>query len=230
MNYGILIGCAVLALTAILMNVWAVTKSLKGELRLGMIVLLLLTAMRYITLIVYGDSPTYSLMLRLRYFYFASSIGLTLTMLLACWYVIPYLREKLEPLLIPFLFFPWQAFYLYVIVKQPTELVRGSRFGYELTLTGEFPFYLSVAQGSMALILIGTCLVAMLRYKHLQIRTQLLFLMAAQVLLVLDGLGYYFPGMRLFSPFTLTEAFGFAATYYAFSKPVKMHLKTVSGA
>ena len=60
-----------------------------------------------------------------------------------------------------------------------------------------------------------------LRYKHLQIRVQLLFMIASGLLLAVDGISYGSDQLFLFPPFTVTEAFGFMGTSYCFAHAVK---------
>lgn len=227
MNRGLLLISAFSALVIIGMNIWVMERLQDKHLQLLVTALLLFTSLRYVTLIIYTNKPTYDMLQKFRYFYFASSIGLTMTTLLALWHVIPVLRINLKPYWIPLLFLPWNLFYLYIIVKQPTQIIKAKQFGYELLLTGKFPFYLSVAQGSLALIIILIGIGGIIKYKHLQIRVQLIFILLAQLLLIADGLSYYLIArglieVRVFQPFTFTEAFGFAATYYAFSKQIKI--------
>lgn len=221
MSYSILIISALLALLAIFLNLSVIPHVMDKTLKRIVITLLLFTSMRYVALIIYGDSPTYELLQVFRYFYFASSIGLTMTTLLAIWYVLPILRKRFKSYMVPLIFLPWNLFYIYVIVKQPTEIIKGNQFGYQLQLIDRFPFYLSIVQGSLVTIIILICLYGIYKYKHLQIRVQLIFIIAAQVLLALDGISFSMSLPRVFMPFTITEAFGFAATYYAYKKAVK---------
>lgn len=221
MNYLMLILGAALALGAIMMNGLATMKLKDSSLRKILWLLLAFTATRYITLIVYGDHPNLAQLEGLRYFYFASSIGVTMTTVLAVWYAVPLYREKLSPAGALLCFLPWQLFYGYVILGQPTQIVKGERFGYILRLVGKFPLYLSIVQVSFTVVILVLIVIGLIRFKHPQIRVQLFFLMAAQVLLFLDGLTFGKGGMSVFVPFTVTEAFAFMATYYTFNHAVR---------
>ena len=221
MGYKILIITCILALIGVIMNLKALENNPYPILKIIVSILVSFTALRYLTLIVYGDSPDYSLLNTLRYFYLASSIGITMTTASAIWYVTPCYREKIRyPYFLAF-FVPWILFYVYVIVKQPTEIIQGSQFGYQLILTGDFSKYLSIAQGSFVSIMIILCLIGIICYKHLQIRIQLFMIILAQILLTLDGLNYEGDKLWVFKPFTLTEFFALATTYYAFSIIIK---------
>ncbi len=203
------------------MNLKALENNPYPVLKIIVSVLISFTALRYLTLIVYGDLPDYSLLNTLRYFYLASSIGITMTTASAIWYVTPCYREKIGyPYFLSF-FAAWILFYVYVIIKQPTEIVQGSQFGYELILTGNFPKYLSIVQGSFVSIMVILCLIGIVCYKHLQIRIQLFMIILAQLLLTIDGLNYGSDRLWVFKPFTLTEFFALFTTYYAFSIIIK---------
>lgn len=221
MNQWIFVASAVLALLVIVYNGKAIQKihnhSVKG-IALG---LLTFTALRYISLIIYSDAPSLALLERLRYFYFASSLGLTMVTVLAVWYVIPSYRELKNPLHFFSCFIPWMLFYIYLIIAQPTSIEKGTSFGYVLVLNENFRQYLSIAQISFILVISALCLKGIIKYKHLQIRVQLIIVLIAQALLMSDGLSYSINRLTVFAPFTLTEAFAFMATYYCFSQPIK---------
>ena len=217
MGYKILIITCILALVGVIMNLKALENNPYPVLKIIVSVLVSFTALRYLTLIVYGDSPDYSLLNTLRYFYLASSIGITMTTASAIWYVTPCYREKIAYPFYLMFFVPWVVFYLYIIIKQPTEIVQNRQFGYELILTGNFSKYLSIVQGSFVSVMMILCLIGMICYKHLQIRIQLFIIILAQLLLTIDGLSYGSDRLWVFRPFTLTEFFALATTYYAFS-------------
>lgn len=221
MGYKILIITCILALIAVIMNLKALENNPYPVLKIIVSVFVSFTALRYLTLIVYGDSPGYGLLNTLRYFYLASSIGITMTTASAVWYVTPCYREKLGYPYFLACFLPWILFYIYIIIKQPTEIIQGSQFGYQLILIGKFQAYLRIIQGSFVSIMVILCLIGIFCYKHLQIRIQLCMIILAQVLLTLDGLNYGSDRLQVFQPFTLTEFFALATTYYAFSSVIK---------
>ncbi len=222
MCYEILILCCLAALTIGLLNLKALGKNPYVVLKYVVSLLVSFTMLRYVTLIIYGGVPEYQLLQSLRYFYFSSSVGITMTTASAIWYITPCYREKIRYPYFIACFTPWILFDLYIILKQPTEIIQGSQFGYQLMLSGSFPYYLSIMQGSLVVILSSLCLIGIMRYKHLQIRTQLFLILLAQVLLALDGLGYRSQQGRIFPAFTVTEAFSLITTYYAFSKTIKV--------
>ena len=221
MGYKILIITCILALISVLMNLKALENNPYPVLKIIVSVLVSFTALRYLTLIVYGDSPDYNLLNVLRYFYLASSIAVTMTTASAVWYVTPCYREKIGYPYFLACFLPWMLFYVYIIIKQPTEIIQGSQFGYKLILTGQFPKYLSIAQGSFVSIIVVLCLIGIICYKHLQMRIQLFIIILAQLLLTLDGINYGKDRLWVFQPFTLTEFFALITTYYAFSIMIK---------
>lgn len=221
MDYQILIIVCILALIAVIMNLRVLEYNVYPVLKIIVSVMVSFTALRYVTLIVYGDSPDYQLLNALRYFYLASSIGIPLTTVSALWYVTPCYREKIQYPYFLACFFPWIIFYLYILIKQPTKIVQGIQFGYQLRLTGEFTKYLSVAQGCFVGVIIILCGIGIVCYKHLQMRTQLFIIILAQLLLALDGFNYSSHKLWVIQPFTLTEGFALVATYYAFSVSIK---------
>lgn len=173
---------------------------------------------RYLTLIVYGDSPSLSQMEVLRYFYFATAIGLTIPFASAVWYITPHLREKVVYLKYLLFFVPWVAFYLYVIIAQPTAIVMGKNYGYDLVLTGKFPLYLGIVQGSFVAVMFILCVSGYLKYKHSQLRSQYILLIIALIALLIDGVSFYIPVRNVVPAFTVSEVFGFVAILYAYAK------------
>jgi len=176
--------------------------------------------MRYFTLIVYGDKPTYDQLMLLRYFYLASSIGLIIPTVSAIWYITPLYRDKISYSRYLLCFIPWIVFYLYVIITQPTNIIQGESFGYALELAGKYPMYLSIAQGSIAFIIILLSVIGIIKYKNIQLRAQLIIIIIAQIILFLDGLTYFLKILHTFPAFTVSEVFGFLAVLYAFSHKV----------
>ncbi|MGL4735929.1 MAG: hypothetical protein ACRCW2_00610 [Cellulosilyticaceae bacterium] len=215
-GYIMLITICVIAIIVLMMNVWVVSKKQDTLLKIVCITLFAFSMLRYFTLIVYGDSPTLRQLEILRYFYLATSIGLTIPTASVVWYISPYIREKLSYGKYLMLWIPWILFYLYVIITQPTEIVQGKHFGYTLELTGKAPLYLSIAQGTFVAIIIVLCLVGIAKYRNEFLRSKYIVLILAQVVLTLDGLSYYLPVLDVFPPFTVTEVFGFLAIFYAF--------------
>ncbi|MGL6175042.1 MAG: hypothetical protein ACRC1P_10605 [Cellulosilyticaceae bacterium] len=219
--YLLLIIICITAIITLLIDIGVVNKNPYPLLKGICIVLFAFSILRYFTLIVYGDSPTLGQLDKLRYFYLATSIGLTIPTASAIWYITPHLRNKISYGKYLLFFLPWIIFYIYVIVMQPTQVVLSDTYGYKLMLTGEFPRYLSIAQGSFVGVIILLCITGILKYKNEYLRSQYFVLIAAQVLLALDGLTYLLPTTTSIPPFTLTEVFGFIAIFYAFySKPL----------
>lgn len=224
-GYILLIGLCILAIYVLILNLKVISSNRYTLLKVVCTLLFVFSILRYLTLIVYGDKPTYDQLVALRYFYFATSIGLTLPTAAAVWYVTPLYRGKIKyPYYLVF-FLPWIIFYLKLILTQPTHIVQGSRFGYVLELVEPYPIYLSVAQGSFVMIMVVLALIGILKYRSIQIRVQLFVIIVAQMMLTLDGLSYLFEGITTIPPFTVSEIAGFLAVYYAF----KVRLIEVKG-
>jgi hypothetical protein len=216
-GYILLIGLCIIAVGVLVLNIGAVLHNRYLTLKLVCILLFVFSMFRYFTLIVYGDFPTYDQLMALRYFYLASSIGLTIPTVSALWYITPLYREKIGYKQYLLFFTPWIIFYGYVIITQPTEIVQGESFGYALELTGRFPIYLSIAQSAMIAVIIILSGIGMVKYKNLQLRVQYIIIILAQITLFLDGLSYFVEIPRTFPRFTVSEVFGFLAVLYAFS-------------
>ena len=223
-SYFLLIILCVIALIVLMINIGIVQKKQNIGLRWVCTFLFAFSMMRYLALIVYGDHPTLAQLETFRYFYLATSIGLTMTMASAVWCITPFIREKFNYFTYLAFFTPWIFFYLYVIITQPTKIVPAT-FGYTLELTGKFPIYLSIAQGSFVTIMIILCLVGFFKYKNEYLRSSYALIIASCILLTLDGLGYFISFLNIIPPFTATEIFGFMAIAYAFYiKPIKKGL------
>ena len=145
MNESLFLFSIVAAFAALSMNVVRIRKLKNDQLQFILAMLLIFSMTRYVTLFIYREMPTLILLQTMRYFYFASSLGLTMTMALAIWYVVPCYREKISVIKYLFVFLPWFVFYSYLLIKQPTEIIRGEKLGYVLVLTEKWPFYLSIA-------------------------------------------------------------------------------------
>ena len=215
-GYLVLIGICILAIIVLLFDIGVVNKVHNNLLRYVCIGLFIFSITRYLTLIVYGDSPTLGQLSNLRYFYFASSIGLTIPTATAIWYITPHLRNKINYGKYLLFFAPWILFYGYIIFAQPTQVVLSDTYGYKLVLTGDFTKYLSVMQGSFVAIMLLLCIWGILKYKNEYLRSQYFVIIAGQVLLVLDGISQIQQRVTTIPPFTLTEVFGFVAIFYAF--------------
>ena len=227
--YSLLIFLCLVTIIILMINIAVVNQKDDPFMKWVCIFLFAFSMMRYLTLIVYGDSPSLSQLEVLRYFYLATSIGLTIPFASALWYITPHLREKINYLKYLSFFVPWIFFYLFVIVTQPTQIVRGKNFGYVLELVGSFPRYLSIVQGSFVFIMFIICLTGLLYYKNSQLRSQYLVLIFSLIVLTLDGLSYFIPINSFLPPFTVSEMFGFLAILYAFSlKPLKLNKRQSS--
>lgn len=226
-GYFLLISLCLLAIYILFLNIKAVSDNKYLILKNVCTVLFAFSMLRYGTLIAYGDHLELSTLIKLRYFYFATSIGLTMSTASVVWYITPMYRERIKYPYYLLCFLPWILFYVYVIVKQPTEIVQGISYGYQLQLIDSFPLYLSVVQGSFIVIMLILCTIGLVRYKNIQLRVQYIVIILAQIALTLDGIGYYRTGMRLFPPFTASEILGFSAVYYGFKIPM-MDIKGIA--
>lgn len=227
--YGMLIVICIVAIIVLLINIGVVAKNEEKVLKWVCIGLFAFSMTRYLTLIVYGDHPTTLQLETLKYFYLATSIGLTIPFASAVWYISPYLREKIGYPIYLLFFTPFIVFYLYVLITQPTQIVKGESFGYVLELTGKFPLYLSIVQGTFVVIMVSLCGVGWLMYKNSYLRSQYNILILALVVLTLDGLGYFIDILAFFPPFTISEVFGFLAILYALL-PEKRKVRTTKKA
>ncbi|WP_069997392.1 hypothetical protein [Cellulosilyticum sp. I15G10I2] len=219
-GYIMLIAICVIALVVLMVDITAVLSNRYYILKIVCIMLFVFTMLRYFTLIVYGDAPAYQQIMVLRYFYLASSIGLTIPTVSAIWYVTPLYREKISYPRYLLYFTPWIIFYMYIIIRQPTVVVQGESFGYALHLIDRYPMYLSIAQGSFIAIVFILSIIGIMNYKNLQIRVQLLMIIMAQITLLLDGITYFIKIPHTFPRFTVSEVLGFAALIYAFSSKI----------
>lgn len=218
----LLIGVCIVAVIMIGYNVKAIGSVENKEIKIIGNLLLIFTSLRYITLGIYRLSYNLALLNDIRYFYYASSIGITLLTALAVWNVIPFFKERIQPMNYLLCFLPWVIFYSYLILKQPTQIVENKSFGYELVLMLPFNHYLSLVQGSFVAVIILLCIIGIVGYKHLQIRIALWVISLAQGLLVLDGMNVSSIGHHFFRLFTVTEVFALWTVYYAFSHTVKI--------
>ncbi len=216
-NYVLLIGICLVAIIVLMINIGVVNKRDPKIMRWVCIVLFAFSMTRYFTLIVYGDAPTLAQLESLRYFYLATSIGLTMTTAAAVWYISPYIKDNLAYPIYLASFLPFIVFYLFVIITQPTEIRLGETYGYTLELVGRYPIYLAIVQSAFTLIMLVLCAIGLVKYKNAELRSRYWMIILAQVLLTLDGLSFFKPRLGFFPPFTVTEIFGFLAILYAFS-------------
>lgn len=184
-------------------------------------ILIMAMALRYITLVVYALATSPLIIESLRYFYYASSIGLTMLTVCGIWFIIPFWNQRFKVSQMILFFLPWISFYIYLILKQPTWLVGGTAYGYELILIPPFNRYLAIVQGSFITVIAILAIIGLIRYKHLQIRIQLAILLLAQGLLVIDGIYSGKEVLLLFKLFTVSEIFGLWTIGYAFWHPMR---------
>ena len=184
-------------------------------------VLIMTMALRYMTLVIYALVARPLIIESLRYFYYASSIGLTMLTVCAIWFIIPFWNERFKVSQMILFFLPWIMFYIYLILKQPTQIVESTAYGYELILIPPFNRYLAIVQGSFVTVIGILAVIGIIRYKHLQIRIQLDILLLAQGLLVIDGIYSGKEVLLLFKLFTVSEIFGLWTIGYAFWHPMR---------
>lgn len=183
--------------------------------------LIIAMALRYMTLVVYALVTSSLIIESLRYFYYASSIGLTMLTVCGIWFIIPFWNQRFKVGQMLLFFLPWIIFYIYLILKQPTQLIGSTAYGYELILISPFNRYLAIVQGSFITVIGILAIIGMVRYKHLQIRIQLAILLLAQGLLVIDGIYTGKEALLLFKLFTVSEIFGLWTIGYAFWHPMR---------
>lgn len=220
MGYPLLMALCFIGIYVLILCIKAISNNRYKLLHSICIVLFGFTILRYLTLIVYGNHPTMDQLEAVRYFYFASSIGLTIPTVLAVWYISPFLRSRIQLPYYLACFTPWILFDLYLILRQPTKIQQGKSYGYVLRLVEPFNRYLSVVQGSLVVIICLLCLIGLVKYGHVQMRVQYSIIILAQLILVLDGMTAYKEMVQTIPPFTVSEIGGFLAVYYAFKLPI----------
>ncbi|MHC1750136.1 MAG: hypothetical protein AB9856_17855 [Cellulosilyticaceae bacterium] len=216
--YAILIVICIIAIIVLVFDLAAVFQNKNKVLKIVCLILFAFSMMRYLTLIIYGNSPNASQLEILKYFYLATSIGLAIPTASAIWYITPMYRCKIQYVKYLLLFTPWIIFDSYVLITQPTKISVAPSYGYILALTGKFPMYSSIAKGSFAIIIIMLCLIGFLKYKNEQLRSQYFVLIMAQILLVLDGVMCFMPLLETLPKFTISEIIGFLGIFYALKK------------
>lgn len=221
MEKQFLLMTCIIVLCIIGWNFKALSTQIYTEIKVVGSLALCLIALRYLTLMIYAVSANYKLLLIMRYFYYASSLGLTIMMAISIWYVSPYLREQIKLASYGILFLPWGLFFTYFLLSQPTVLEESHLFGYELLISSPFKDYFNIAWISFLVVMIILCCLGMMKYKHLQIRVQLFVILLSQLLFIVDGIESSSEALCIIRPFILTEAFALWGIYYALSKPVK---------
>lgn len=220
--YLFLVLLCIIAIIVLMINIGVVSKKDIPLMKWVCILLFAFSMLRYLTLIIYGNHPTLAQLEVLKPFYFATSIGLTIPMASAVWFITPFLREKITYLKYLLCFIPWIIFYIFLLITVPAEIKMGANMGYTLELTGKFSLYLSIAQGTFVTIMIILCLIGFFKYKNEYLRSAYALIIGACILLTIDGLGYFITLHNLIPPFTVTEILGFLSILYAFSlKPIK---------
>lgn len=212
------------AIAALIIIIWSI-KGLNGledkDIKITANIFFILGMLKYVTVILYYFLEELKVLLLLRYFYFMSSLSLTMLIAMAIWYVTPFLKErkKLDRFLIYFL--PWIIFYIYFVLKQPTQLSTSSLYHYDLVIIQPFTTYFMIAELSFSFVIMSLCCIGMNTYKHLQIRVELLLLLLASVLLAIDALYLNSTGLRCFKIFTVSEIFAYWVCFYTLSHAIK---------
>lgn len=220
--YVFWITLCIVALIVLMIDIGYVSKKDVLLMKWVCIVLFAFSMLRYLTLMIYGNHPTLGQLEVLKPLYFATSIGLTIPMASTIWFISPYLREKWTYLKYLLFFMPWIIFYCIFILTAPAQIQLGQNIGYTLVLTGKFPLYLSLAQGSFVTIIIILCMIGFFKYKNEYLRSAYMIMIGACILLTIDGLGYFISLTNWIPPFTITEIGGFLSIAYALSlKPIK---------
>ncbi len=216
-SYALLVGLCIGTIAILLLAIVTVSQKTEPLMRWLCVFGFIFSITRYLTLTVYGDTPTLTQLEGLRYFYLATSIGLTVPFASVVWYVTPNLREKCTYSKYLLCFVPWLIFYMYTLITQPTEIVKGTHYGYVLELTGSFTTWLGIAQGAFVLIMLGLCIGGFIQYKNSVLRSKYFVLILALTVLTMDGILQFVSQLTLLPPFTLSEGLAFLAITYAFS-------------
>lgn len=214
----LLIIC-IIAIGALIMNIKVIQKNSYIGIRMICTILWIGSIMRYITLLIFARAISMEILIKMQDFYFLSLIGITIPSLLLLWYITPFYREKVSSALMAIFCTPWIIFYTVLLILKPYQVIKSQTMGYTLRLTGNWPLYLTGLQGSFVLVFILAALYGYKLYKHQQTRSQYMILIMCQLLFLMDGLTYFSLMMPIIPVFTLTEALGFLALYYGYSKP-----------
>lgn len=214
----LLIIC-VAVIGVLLLDIKAVSKNPYIHIKLIGMILFILSIFRYVTLLLFANGGDIGLLEKMSYFYFITSMGITIPCFLALWYITPFYREKINSIGILLITIPWFVFYILMCVFRPFKIIKSPIIGYSLTLTGKWALYLSMMQGFFIFIFIIATIYGFTLYKHKQIRSQYFVLIISQLLLLQDGFSYFGLGSPVIPVFTVTEGLCFLGLYYSFIKP-----------
>ncbi|MBM7684721.1 hypothetical protein [Defluviitalea raffinosedens] len=209
-------------LIIVILNIMQIKNHPNRVLRSICLILFTFTGLRYVALIVFRLNLDMNFLKFFSYFYYASSIGLTIPTIFALWYIIPAFRERIKEWTVLTLSAPFSFFYLYLIYLQPVQIIKHDGFGYRLQLLAPWNRWLSIVQGIVTLIVFGMCFYGFRRYKYKFPRSQYLLFILGYVLTTIDGLCMLFNSVYPIEPFIFSEAFILIAILYAFAtKPIK---------
>lgn len=190
------------------------------------LILFMFTGLRYIALIVFTLSANIDILKVFSYFYYASSIGITIPSLFALWYIIPRFRERIKEWIVLLLVSPFIFFYFNLIYLQPVQIIKHGSLGYRLQLMAPWNQWLSIFQGIFTLMVFGMCFYGFRRYQYKFPRSQYLLFILGYTLTTIDGLCMLFKAVYPIEPFVFSEAFILIAILYAFAaKPIKEKYK-----
>lgn len=177
---------------------------------------------RYVALMIGSDCEAHAILTYLRYFYPVSRISLPILLALSIWRVIPLLKDRMKWYHYGMMISPYWILSSYWVMKWVYNGIRQNERYFEMPLgISLYPYWFwlgLIFGGIMSLLCVG----GIIRYKHLQIRTQLLIILCAWLLWVLDSISMSRQVLYLMMPFVLSEAFAMWAVCYAFSKSVKI--------
>ena len=190
-------------------------------------ILFIFTGLRYISLIVFTLGAKISVLKLLSYFYFASSIGITIPSALALWYIIPRFRERIRLWVLFLLLSPFFFFYLILIYLQPLKIIIKPGFGYMLMILQPWSNYFSILQAIFIILVFLGCFLGFKWYQYKSPRSQYLLFALGYGLMFIDGVSVLINKNTPIEPFILSEAFVMVAILYAFStKPIKERVNT----
>ncbi|WP_341877948.1 hypothetical protein [Defluviitalea saccharophila] len=213
-------------LIIVLLNIIQIKGHPNRILRSICLILFTFTGLRYIALIVFTLSSNIDILKFFSYFYYASSIGITIPSVLALWYIIPRFRERIKEWVVLLLFSPFIFFYLNLIYLQPIQIIKHDGFGYRLQLISPWNHWLSMVQGIFTLMVLCMCFYGFRSYKYKFPRSQYLLFILGYILTTIDGLCMLFNTVYPIEPFVFSEAFILIAILYAFAaKPIKEKYK-----
>lgn len=225
-------GVNLLSCIAILgMIIWSI-KAIKQQgdekIRWGCECLLIVTALRYIIEIGYIMEMNEMWLKTLRPVFEVGVITIGLLSAISMWYALPCLREGIKLSYYIGCFLPWYGLGLYGIILQPTLLVAQSGRGYEVMIQAKYAMYYQMLQYSFIGVIGLIGIVGLMKYKHLQIRTQISVILMAQGLWAFETVNIGKADLLMVRSSRMAELLMIWAAGFGLSRMVRSHKKITS--